>query len=488
MTRAFGPRASQQLLFETVGMTVADWMQGGFNATVVVLGAAGSGKSHLLIGEGRSADSAGLGLFPRIAATLLSARTHTPQLGIAMWAVDGSQRIDLLSHAARLLHGGDRPSVTTVTSAAQCLDVLHTGRSRAPPQSHVFHQLVLLDAGDNIASIATFVEVHDAARDAAAAERLLAGVAVAGPEWSAAATVAAECQLTKVLLPFITGSARVFVIGTVLDAASHEADNRRLLKLLGSCLCMSNRCFKNETTSWQALISGVNGDLAAPASRLLVAPAASTRLDVRALATGDHERHVPRAQATLPLRREYEPKHRAPDADDRTDSSRSTRYRDIDESFVSTHSPDRPTHERAHRSEYGLARSVAAHRDVDSQLGFLDREIGAQLSSLRQWQDRVCDAARFISIYLTDRSRMRGWPAVRRRLHHRTRHPVLCRALWMLPHRTRPPATRRGSPTAPSSRSSTRLPPQRPNTRRGQPVREHVPVHRIIVCRSAADR
>ena len=430
-------------------MTVMDWLLAGFSATLLFLGPSSSGKTYTAIGDCRASASAGItaghGILPRLLDSLLrSSASSTLQVGIAAVSIAGGRKTDLIDHGKRELQPSEAPTVAVIETIAQALDVLRVASSRAPSDAHLLFQVFVFNKSEGVGGVLSLFDLkgldapgHDS--EVQSLEKLLSGIAIAGQDWPVASQAAAESLLNSAVMPLLTGNSRIFLVGTVIDSTRAEATNKRLMKLLSSCLCLSNRCSKITNVSWSSLISSAAGVKSSASSTVFttsviksqsaaqepkyVSNASQTSYNpfaATATSTAAHRQSVHKAQPSESKRTIPPPDlHSAASTVDQRDndsmSSHSTRYKELTQSFADASfesevdvnpqpeqrssnpflhsSPGRFRHQIGSSAEsvdtFQHASSVSSHQDVTAHLQYLDKEIASQKSVLRSWQSKV---------------------------------------------------------------------------------------------------
>ncbi|CAG9467466.1 unnamed protein product [Pedinophyceae sp. YPF-701] len=301
--RAHGPGASQGDVHGPLLQDVLRWLDAGFHAAVIAYGQEGTGKTYTLFGPGGTHSYEQIGLVPVLARALLDKceGRRSLELGMSVWELRGQTTVDLLRTGKP---DDGRVQVQNLpgawleftTGAVATSDDVHALMSLAqrrsanwglpaeakqaqplvalPNRAHFFVRFVVYDrAQERLASVTVAdlvgqssseelsrnvtagmltqasVERREESMNIVSLNRLVAELsrrnAPAAKATPQVVPAVQDCQLTRVLFPFLAGNCRCFMVGTVADSKAHYLDTINTMRILTRAQGIRTACTKS---------------------------------------------------------------------------------------------------------------------------------------------------------------------------------------------------------------------------------------------------
>ena len=76
--------------------TAVDWMLAGFSANVIVTGQSGTGKSSVLLEEGRQSDGLVMAMLEKLSSSAMTGSSAAAKISMSCWELKQHVNVDLL--------------------------------------------------------------------------------------------------------------------------------------------------------------------------------------------------------------------------------------------------------------------------------------------------------------------------------------------------------------------------------------------------------
>eukprot|EP00397_Hematodinium_sp_SG-2012_P003891 GEMP01003901.1.p1 GENE.GEMP01003901.1~~GEMP01003901.1.p1 ORF type:complete len:965 (+),score=255.32 GEMP01003901.1:51-2945(+) len=248
LTYAFPPSTDQSDVFETLGSSITDWTFDGFNACVLSMGPAQSGKSHSLFGSGSGLASSIIDeLFRRASGSGLELA-----IGLSLWDVKGGVVRDGF---ARLRN---RPNVVEkntngyyqfdayrMWSAAEARTVIEAF-DRLGDEGHRFVRACLIDSVRGVLSTANLCDLKSKQADLQSLKPMLENLSASARPFGERPPLANTNAgaLTELLYPLIGGNSKTYLLLHIREIAegAELRDELELLDLAERASLVSTIC------------------------------------------------------------------------------------------------------------------------------------------------------------------------------------------------------------------------------------------------------